>query len=103
MLIFDEVITGFRFQNWSVSKAIGVNPDIICLGKAMGNGLPIACVAGKTEIMNCGEYFVSSTFAGETISLAAALKTMKLLETKYHIEELETAFKKSLIPCGQRN
>lgn len=88
LLIFDEVITGFRFPKHSVSNYSGIEPDIICLGKAMGNGMPISCVAGRKEIMNCGEYFVSSTFAGETLSLAAALKVMQMLQGKYDIQDL---------------
>ena len=88
LLIFDEVITGFRFPQFSVANYYGIEPDIICLGKAMANGMPISCVAGKKEIMNCGEYFISSTFAGETLSLAAAKKTMELLQTKYKLKDL---------------
>lgn len=84
VLIFDEVITGFRFPKLSVSNYYGILPDLICLGKAMANGLPISVVGGKKEIMECGEYFVSSTFAGETLSLAAAIKTMTLLQTNKH-------------------
>ena len=81
LLIFDEVITGFRFPKLSVSNYYGIAPDLICMGKAMANGLPISVVGGKKEVMECGEYFVSSTFAGETLSLAAALKTMTLLQS----------------------
>lgn len=88
LLIFDEVITGFRFPKLSVSNFYGITPDLICLGKAMGNGMPISVVGGKRGVMNCGEYFVSSTFAGETVSLAAALKTMTLLQTKLSVDHL---------------
>jgi acetylornithine/succinyldiaminopimelate/putrescine aminotransferase len=88
LLIFDEVITGFRFPKFSVSNYYGITPDLICLGKAMANGMPISVVGGNADVMNCGEYFVSSTFAGETLSLAAALKTMTLLQTKYDLNDL---------------
>jgi glutamate-1-semialdehyde 2,1-aminomutase len=91
LLIFDEVITGFRYPGMSVSRSIGIAPDLICLGKAMGNGMPISVVGGRSDVMNCGEYFISSTFAGETLSLAAALKTMSLLQTKYRLEDLWAA------------
>lgn len=84
LLIFDEIITGFRFPNFSVANYTGIEPDLILLGKAMANGLPISCVAGKRKVMNCDEYFVSSTFAGETLSLVAAKKTMELLQTNSH-------------------
>ena len=73
LLIFDEVITGLRFQNYSVSKYFGVYPDIICLGKSLGGGYPLAVVGGKREIMDNPDYFVSSTFAGEHSALEAWL------------------------------
>lgn len=92
VLIFDEIITGYRFPKFSVSNYYGIYPDIICLGKAIANGLPLSVVAGKKHIMNCGEYFVSSTFAGETLSLAACIKTTELLQTKY---KLDTLFEKA--------
>lgn len=88
LLIFDEVITGFRFPNFSVSSEYQIIPDIICLGKAMGGGMPLSVIAGKAKIMET-DYFVSSTFAGETLSLAAGLKTMQLLQgNKYKIDFL---------------
>jgi glutamate-1-semialdehyde 2,1-aminomutase len=88
LLIFDEVITGFRYPKWSVANYHGVTPDLICLGKAMANGMPLSAVGGKSEIMECGEYFVSSTFAGETCSLAAAKSTLRLLQTKHFVQDL---------------
>lgn len=88
LLIYDEIITGFRYPKFGVSNNIPVPPDLICLGKAIANGMPLSVVAGKKEIMECEDYFVSSTFAGETLSLAAALKTMSLLQTKYDLNFL---------------
>lgn len=88
LLIFDEVITGFRFPKYSVASHYGIEPDLICLGKAIANGMPLAAVGGKYATMNCDEYFVSSTYAGETLSLAAAVSTMTLLQTKYSCEDL---------------
>jgi acetylornithine/succinyldiaminopimelate/putrescine aminotransferase len=73
----------------SVSNYYGIDPDIICLGKCIANGLPLSVVGGKKEVMECGEYFISSTFAGETLSLAAALKTMTLIQSnKYDLNYL---------------
>lgn len=88
MLIFDEIITGFRFPKFSVSEYYGIIPDLICLGKAIANGMPLAAVGGKYDVMNCGEYFISSTYAGETLSLAAAKESMTLLQTMHSIEWL---------------
>lgn len=95
-LIFDEVITGFRWPKFSVTNLWGITPDLICLGKAMGNGMPISVVGGSRKFMDCGEYFVSSTFAGERLSLAAAYKTMELLQTKYPLQTLWDAGEKFL-------
>lgn len=90
LLIFDEVITGFRFKNFSVSKCFDVTPDIICLGKAIANGLPLALVGGSYAVMNSVPYFVSSTFAGEVLSLTAAKAVMRTLmkRGKYDIDHL---------------
>lgn len=88
MLIFDEVITGLRFPRHSVSRFWDITPDIIILGKAIGGGLSLAAVGGKYDVMNCDEYFVSSTYAGETLSLVAGKTLMTLLQTKYDIEAL---------------
>lgn len=71
VLIFDEIITGFRFPKFSVSRHLGITPDLICLGKALGGGLPLSLVGGKKELMNDPRYFVSSTFAGEILSLVS--------------------------------
>lgn len=91
VLIFDEIITGFRFPKFSVSNYFGVFPDIVLIGKAMGGGLPISAMGGKKEIMNCGEYFYSGTFFGETCSMAACLKTIELMRentSKYSLDDL---------------
>jgi glutamate-1-semialdehyde 2,1-aminomutase len=79
VLIFDEVITGFRFLDYSVSNHFGIQPDLICLGKALGNGYPIALVGGKDEIMEAPGYFISNTHNGELSAIEAALKTMAFL------------------------
>ncbi len=87
LLIFDEVITGLRYHEHSVAKSTGVIPDLICLGKSLAGGLPLSVVAGRDAVME-SEYFVSSTFAGETLSLAACIKTLDLLQNKHKIDQL---------------
>lgn len=82
LLIFDEIITGFRFPRFSVSSYLGITPDIICLGKAIGGGMPLAAVGGKYDVMNGAEYFVSSTFAGDPVALAASKAVMDMLLKK---------------------
>ena len=72
LLIFDEVITGFRLALGGAQEYFGVTPDLACFGKAMANGYPIAAVVGKREVMELfDEVFFSFTFGGEALSLAA--------------------------------
>lgn len=82
LLIFDEIITGFRFKQFSVASASEVLPDLLCLGKGMGNGMSISAVGGSAKLMH-GSYFVSSTYAGECLSLSAAKKVMSLLKRRH--------------------
>jgi glutamate-1-semialdehyde 2,1-aminomutase len=77
VLIFDEVITGFRVPMYCVANYLGVQPDIMVMGKAMASGWPLAVVGGKKEIMDTPGWFVSSTFAGEISSIKRALKVIK--------------------------
>jgi glutamate-1-semialdehyde 2,1-aminomutase len=87
LLIFDEIITGFRVPEYTIAQRLGITPDLICLGKAIGGGLPLSVVGGKKDIME-SEYFVSSTFAGDTLALAACIKVLDLLKDKYKLEDL---------------
>jgi glutamate-1-semialdehyde aminotransferase len=88
VLIFDEIITGFRYKDWCVSNYYNIRPDLILLGKAIANGLPLSIVGGRRELMNNDQYFVSSTFAGENLSLAAFMKVVELLSSEFNINEL---------------
>ena len=83
VLIFDECTSGFRETLGGIHKIYKVNPDIMMLGKAMGNGYAITAVVGKSEIMNSiRNTFVSSTFWTERIGPTAALKTIEVMEKK---------------------
>ena len=91
ILIFDEVITGFRYRKFSVANAFGIVPDLICIGKAIANGLPLAAVGGiSSAAMDDRGYFVSSTYAGEVLSLVACKKVVELLlrDQKYDLNHL---------------
>lgn len=87
VLIFDEVITGFRFIDYSVANHFGIQPDLICLGKALGNGYPIAVVGGREDIMETPGYFISNTHNGELSAINAALSTLDYL-SHGHIHSL---------------
>jgi glutamate-1-semialdehyde 2,1-aminomutase len=87
ILIFDEVVTGFRLSPGGASEYFGVVPDIMTLAKSIGNGFPLAAVTGKKKIMELlsprGTVFQGSTYAGNPISVAAGLSTLeKLREVK---------------------
>lgn len=86
LLIFDEVITGFRFHLGGAQSLWGITPDLACFGKAMANGMPISALVGRRDVMMKlappDNAFFSGTFFGETLSLAASLATIKKLERK---------------------
>lgn len=88
LLIFDEVITGLRFRSHGVCNAWSITPDLICLGKSLAGGMPLAAVGGKRAVMSGAPYFVSSTYAGEAVTLAAALRVLKTLHTTFKVETL---------------
>lgn len=87
LIIFDEIITGCRVPQYSVHKWWEMKPDIVCLGKAIANGFPLSVVGGKKEIMDAKEYFISKTFSGEAVSLAACKATLTELKNK-NMEDL---------------
>jgi glutamate-1-semialdehyde aminotransferase len=83
ILIFDEVVTGFRWSLGGAQEYFGVTPDLCCMGKAVANGMPLGIIAGKAEYMNeLNHVFFSMTFGGEALSLVAAIATIKELKTK---------------------
>jgi glutamate-1-semialdehyde 2,1-aminomutase/spore coat polysaccharide biosynthesis protein SpsF len=82
LLIFDEVVSGFRLGLTGGQGYFGVTPDLAAYGKAMGNGAAISAVVGRKDVMSLIEKgaFISTTFGGETLAIAAALKTIQILE-----------------------
>ena len=84
ILIFDEIITGFRFALGGAQEYFGVTPHLSCFGKAMGNGMPISALVGRSDIMDeMDNIFYSGTFGGETLSIACAIATIdKIKENK---------------------
>lgn len=87
ILIFDEVVTGFRLSPGGASEYFGVMPDIMTLAKSIGNGFPLSAIAGKKDIIELlspkGTVFQGSTYAGNPISVTAGITTLeKLREVK---------------------
>ena len=83
VLIFDEVISGFRFHPGGAQTLLGVTPDLTTLGKALAAGFPVSALAGKNEIMSLigkGEVMHAGTFNGNIVGMAAANETLKCLK-----------------------
>lgn len=80
LVVFDEVITGFRLAPGGAQERYGVSADLACFGKALGNGMPISALVGRAEIMGgISDVFFSGTHGGETLSLAAARATLDVI------------------------
>src|SRR5512134_2105103 len=81
VLVFDEIKTAFRLAIGGAAERWGVLPDLVVLGKAMANGLPLAAVGGRTDLMaGVAHTWISSTLATETVALAAARATLDVFE-----------------------
>lgn len=86
VLIFDEVITGFRFTFGGYQNLIGIRPDLTCLGKIIGGGMPVGALGGKKEIMEklapTGDIYQAGTLSGNPLAMSAGIATLRLLERK---------------------
>ncbi len=84
LLIFDEVITGFRFCYGGYQDLVGLKPDLTCLGKIIGGGLPVGAFGGRSEIMDLlapeGPVYQAGTLAGNPLAMAAGLATLNVLK-----------------------
>ncbi|WP_425800568.1 glutamate-1-semialdehyde 2,1-aminomutase [Desulfitobacterium sp. Sab5] len=93
LLIFDEVMTGFRVSYGGVQERFGIDPDITCLGKIIGGGLPVGAYGGKTEYMSqiapSGPIYQAGTLSGNPLAMAAGLTTLRLLQKPGVYSELE--------------
>lgn len=95
LLIFDEIITGFRMALGGAQEFFGVVPDLAAFGKAMGNGMPIAALVGRAEVMALfEEAFFSTTFGGEALSLAASIATIYELRKKKALAHIHSLGRK---------
>ncbi|MEF3077722.1 glutamate-1-semialdehyde 2,1-aminomutase [Winogradskyella poriferorum] len=85
LLIFDEVMTGFRLANGGVQELKGINADIVCFGKVVGGGLPVGAFASRNEIMNhlapLGPVYQAGTLSGNPLAMAAGLAMLKAIKT----------------------
>ncbi len=86
VLIFDEVITGFRFTFGGYQNLVGIKPDLTCLGKIIGGGMPVGAVGGKRKIMEklapSGDIYQAGTLSGNPLAMSAGIATLNVLRTK---------------------
>jgi len=98
VLIFDEVMTGFRVALGGAQERYGVTPDLTCLGKIVGGGLPVGAYGGRRDIMSTvaplGPVYQAGTLSGNPLGVAAGLKTLQLLLEEDPYDALERMTKK---------
>jgi glutamate-1-semialdehyde 2,1-aminomutase len=94
LLIFDEVITGFRVAYGGAQERFGVTPDLTTLGKIIGGGFPVGAFGGRRDIMEhlapAGDVYQAGTLSGNPIAMTAGIETLKLLSTPGVYEKLES-------------
>ncbi len=103
LLIFDEVVTGFRLCYGGAQTIYGVEPDITCLGKVIGGGLPVGAYGGRREVMSLvapeGPVYQAGTLAGNPLAMAAGIATLRLLQQGdpyHHLEALSSRLEEGL-------
>jgi len=93
LLIFDEVITGFRVGLKGAQGIYKVKPDLTCFGKIIGGGLPVAAFGGRSDVMDClaplGAVFQAGTLSGNPIAMEAGLQSIKLVQKTGFYEDLQ--------------
>lgn len=93
LLIFDEVMTGFRLAKGGVQELEGITPDLTCMGKVIGGGLPVGAFGGRADIMDylapLGPVYQAGTLSGSPVALAAGLAQLKELERLKGYQNLE--------------
>jgi len=93
VLIFDEVISGFRVALGGAQERFGITPDLTTLGKILGGGMPVGAYGGKAEIMDCispvGDVYQAGTLSGNPVAMAAGIATLKKLSDGAIYDELE--------------
>jgi len=110
LLIFDEVITGFRLLYGGVQKLYGVSPDLTCFGKIIGGGLPVGAYGGSRKIMEMiapiGSVYQAGTLSGNPVAMAAGIKTLEILGKDHvykRLEELTSFLEQGILKTAQES
>jgi glutamate-1-semialdehyde aminotransferase len=101
LLIFDEIMTGFRYVRNSVQKATGITPDLACFGKALTSSMPLSALVGRRKIVanNVARIFYHPTFKGEAYSFAAAAKALEIYareDVPGHVQKFGTKLQRGV-------
>ena len=103
LLIFDEVITGFRLTYGGFQNISGISPDLTCLGKIIGGGLPVGAFGGRKDIMEklapVGPVYQAGTLSGNPLAMSAGIETLKIL--KRNIGEYEIMDRRTSLLCRE--
>jgi glutamate-1-semialdehyde 2,1-aminomutase len=109
LLIFDEVITGFRVGYGGAQALYGVTPDLTCLGKIIGGGLPVGAYGGKREIMEMiaplGPVYQAGTLSGNPLAMTAGIETLRILhrpESYRHLEARSASLEEAVIKAAAK-
>src|SRR4030095_3976496 len=93
LLIFDEVMTGFRLAPGGAQERFGIKPDLSCFGKIIGGGLPVGAFGGRSEIMDClaptGPVYQAGTLSGNPLAMAAGIAALEELKSGHAYARLE--------------
>jgi glutamate-1-semialdehyde 2,1-aminomutase len=104
VLVFDEVKTGFRIANGGAQEYFNIQADLVTYAKAMGNGFPVAAIAGKEKVMMTiepGAMAHGGTYSGNVVGAAAGIATLELLETQPVIETINQRGKALMTGVGE--
>ncbi|NLH73378.1 MAG: glutamate-1-semialdehyde 2,1-aminomutase [Verrucomicrobia bacterium] len=108
LLIFDEVMTGFRLARGGAQELFDVRPDLTCLGKIIGGGLPVGAFGGRREIMDClapeGPVYQAGTLSGNPLAMAAGIASLEMLDqtTYERLEQLGSRLESGFREAARR-